>query len=412
MSFKSIILFLYFIILPGNVLGTGVAFLKIDVGAKPAAMGGAYTALADDVTAIYWNPAGLAQLNQTELNVMHNDWFSGINYEFLALAYPTENLTFATSLIYLYTDEIKEVLKDTKKGGYWETGKVFSAESIALSFALAQPLQRNLFMGANLKYIYESIEKESASGGAVDLGILFKHSNGLRFGFVVQNLGPNMKFITDEFALPVTYRAGIAYQIEDRFRFSLDVKKVKGERLNLCAGIESWFGKLFALRFSGVTQGDNKLGKFRGLPTGIAVGCGFNITNSVALDYAYVPYGDLGDTHRISMSMKFGQKRIPSTPKSTPKKEEVYKLEPEDIESTDTKSKFTEKHFREKKRLIGWVNMENVSIWQGPGLNYPKIATVSKGTELLILDTSKKWYYKVKLKDGTIGWICSKFVEW
>jgi hypothetical protein len=414
MSFKNIILFLCLMIIPNNVLGAGAAFLKMDVGAKAAAMGGAYTALADDVTAIYWNPAGLAQLNRTELNFMHNEWFCGINYEFLAAAYPIENLTFATSLIYLYMDEIKEVLRDTKGNGngrYWETGKVFSAEDMALSLAFAQALEENLFMGANFKYIHQSIEDESASGFGLDLGVLYKPSRRLGFGFVVQNLGPKMKFITDEFSLPLTYRLGVAYQIGDRFSFSFDIKKTKDEKIDFCAGMESWFGKWLALRFSGVTKADDKLGKFKGLPTGVTAGCGFNIGNSVKIDYAYVPYGDLGDTHRISISMKFGPKRVLSIPKYRPP--EIYRV-PEKVVRAKTfvKPKPTKRPLKEKGALTVRVTMDNVTIWQGPGSNYPSIAKVSKDTELLVLETAKRWYYKVMLEDGTIGWVCSSFVEW
>lgn len=401
MNFK-ILFFLCFIIVPNGVFGAGAAFLKMDVGARATALGGAYTALADDVTAIYWNPAGLAQLNQTELNLMHNKWFSGINYEFLGVAYPIENLTFATSLTYLYMDDIKEVLRDTEgkgNGRYWETGKVFTAEDMAISLAFAQALEENLFMGANFKYIHESIENESALGVAMDLGILVKPSNRLGFGFVICNLGPNMKFIKEEFLLPLIYRAGVAYQIEEKFRFSLDVKKTKDEKLNFCAGMETWFSKWLALRFSRVTKSNDNLGKFKGLPNGIAAGWGINLTNWT-VDYAYVPYGDLGDTHRLSITMKLGEKRHLSIPKYKPEK--VYNpllmREVQDI--------------KEKGTSTVRVKVDNVTIWQGPGANYPSIATVSKGTELLVLNTSKKWYYKIMLENGTIGWICSTFVEW
>lgn len=402
MNFKIIIFSLCLVVIPLDVLGAGAAFLKMDVGAKASGLGGAYTALADDVTAIYWNPAGLAQLNQTELNFMHNEWFGEISYEFLGAACPIENLTFATSLTYLSMDGIKEVLKDTQGKGnrrYWETGKVFTAEDMMLSLAFAQALEENLFMGATFKYIHESIENESASGFAVDLGILFKPSDRLGFGFVICNLGPTMKFIKDEFSLPLTYRGGLTYQIAKNFIFSVDVKKTKDEKLDFCAGIESWFGKWLALRFSGTTKSDDKLGKFKGLPTGMTAGCGVNLTNW-AVDYAYVPYGDLGDTHRVSISMKFGNKRVLSIPEFEPEK--VYKpLSMKEGQPVKGKGVSTVR-----------VKVDNVTIWQGPGTNYPSIATAVKGTELLVLDTSKKWYYKVMLENGTIGWVCSTFVEW
>lgn len=377
----------------------------MDVGAKSAAMGGAYTALADDVTSIYWNPAGLAQINQPEFNFMHNEWLSGINYEFLGAAFPTDNLTFASSLTYLSTDDIKEILRDTEgkgNGRYWATGKVFTAEDIALSLAFAQAVEKDLFIGLNFKYINESIENESASGCAIDLGLLFKPSNKVGIGFVVQNIGHRMKFIENEFSLPLTYRLGVAYQIGKFMRYSFDIKKVKDEKLNGSLGMELGLGNWLVLRFSGGTKSDDKLDKFKGLPTGMAAGCGFKMSQSIILDYAYVPYGDLGDTHQLSLTMKFGSKKE-SRPKIKP--QEVYK-------PSVGEPKLPKRPIEEKGELTAYVTMDKVNIWAGPGSNYASITQVSKGTKLLVLDASKKWYYKVRLDDGTIGWICSTFVAW
>ncbi|MFH1562549.1 MAG: PorV/PorQ family protein [Nitrospirota bacterium] len=404
---QASLLFLCLMVIPEGASGSGAAFLKMDVGARPAGLGGAYTALADDVTAIYWNPAGLAQLDQTELNFMHNEWFAGIKYEFLGAAYPVENLTFATSLTYLYMDDIKEVLKkDTEgnyNGRYWETGKVFTAEDMALSLAFAQAVEENLFIGANFKYINESIENETASGFAMDLGVIYKPQNRLGFGFVISNLGPNMKFIKDEFALPLTYRAGVSYRLGENFTFAFDAEKTKDEKLEFCAGMESLFGNLFTLRFSGATNVD-KLGKFKGLPTGVSAGCGFKFGNSLIMDYAYVPYGDLGDTHKISLSMKLGDKRLPFQKQQSTE----YRTQNTEHRIQNTK----QGALKEKGRLTIRVKVDNVTVWAGPGSNYASIATVSKGTELLVLETSKRWYYKVMLGDGSIGWVCSTFVEW
>lgn len=396
-------------VIPEMSSGAGAAFLKMDVGARAVGLGGAYTALADDVTAIYWNPAGLAQLDQIELNFMHNQWFSGINYEFLGAAYPVENLTFATSFTYLYMNEIKEVLNDTQgqgNGRYWETGKVFSAEDMALSLAFAQAIEKNFFMGVNFKYINENIENESASGFALDLGVIYKPQNRFGFGFVISNLGPNMKFIKDEFTLPLTCRAGIAYKPGENFIFAFDAKKIKDEKLSFSAGMESLFGKWLSLRFSGVTRRNNKLGDFKGLPTGVVAGCGFKFSDSLIMDYAYVPYGDLGDTHRISLSMKLGEKRLPL--QFRPKEVKQQAIRERQHEEDDLKQ---QEALKEKGALTVRVKVDNVAIWTGPGSNYPKLTTVSKGTELLVLETDKKWYYKVVLGNGNIGWVCSTFVE-
>src|SRR5262249_47352684 len=93
---------------------SGAAFLKIGPGARPAAMGEAFTGVADDIHAIYYNPAGLALLKKPELTAMHMQWFQSINYEFAAFAYPTEKYgTWGFAVSDLHTDNIDRRTDDT-----------------------------------------------------------------------------------------------------------------------------------------------------------------------------------------------------------------------------------------------------------------------------------------------------------
>lgn len=289
----------------------GVSFLKIGMGARAASLGDAYTALSDDATAIYWNPAGLAQLQHKELNFIHNEWFENINYETISFVYPFEDITIASSLNYLYTGKIEE----TTMSPPYKTGRVFEASDMALSIALAQKLQENLFIGIGFKSIYQKIEKEKDNGYAIDAGLFYKLSQAIKLGLTVQNLGSSIKFIKEETPLPTTYRIGLAANKRD-FTLTTDISKSNDNKITLSSGFEVLFGNIVALRFGYRHKDSNKeLGKFRNISTGLTGGFGINLKDSIVIDYGFVPYGELEDTHRISLLIKFGEREKRETGK-------------------------------------------------------------------------------------------------
>lgn len=292
---------------------TGAAFLKIGVGARQIGMGGANVALADDVNAIYWNPAGLARLEKREFAVMHNEWIVDFKYDFLGFAHPLKRgiiknsfpATIGGSLIYLNLGEFQG------RDEYRNKTDTFKAYDTAGIISYAQKINPRLNLGINLKYIYEKIEVEQAKGIAFDLGLLYQTKiKNLNLGFTVQNLGPKMKFIDEPFSLPLTLTAGIAYTYYG-LNLACDIRwQPIEERTNISLGTEYWPFKVFALRAGYLTRlltsnlkfvpRDENLGKFYGLGAGF----GFRL-GSVGIDYSFVPYGDLGDTHRFSFSTKF-----------------------------------------------------------------------------------------------------------
>ncbi|HCJ66405.1 MAG TPA: hypothetical protein DHV62_03535 [Elusimicrobia bacterium] len=294
---------------------TGAAFLKIGVGARQIGMGGANVALANDVNAIYWNPAGLVQLQKREFTAMHNQWIVDFKYDFLGFAHPLKKAlintrkntgaTLAGGLIYLRLGEFQG------RDEYRNKTNTFKAYDAAGIISYAQKVNPRLNLGLNLKYIYEQIEIEKAKGLAVDLGLLYQTGiKNLNLGFTVQNLGPKMKFINEPFSLPLTLTGGIAYTYYG-LNLACDIRWQPIEkRTNISLGTEYWPFKVFALRAGYLTRlftsnlrftpKDNVLGKFYGLGAGF----GFRFAD-IGIDYSFVPYGDLGNTHRISFSAKF-----------------------------------------------------------------------------------------------------------
>src|SRR5258706_10649277 len=146
---------------------SGAAFLKIGPGARPAGMGEAFTGVADDIHAIFYNPAGLATLKHPELTAMHMQWFQSINYEFAAFAYPTETHgTWGFALSNLHTDNIDRRTEDTDTAI-----NQFSASDNAYWLSYAYPITSRLSVGGNAKYIRQTLDSTSASAYAVDGGL-------------------------------------------------------------------------------------------------------------------------------------------------------------------------------------------------------------------------------------------------
>ena len=307
---RVIYLFVVAIFLSNNLWAgvgtTGAAFLKIGVGARPIGMGSAYTALANGVSAIYWNPAGLANLEKREVSAMYSEWISDIRYSFLGYGNPIRKGTVGASLVYLSMGDME------KRGEGREKEGSFGASDLAATLSYSRQVSKSTSLGINLKIIHQRIEEETATGIALDLGNIYKTPiKNLSLGITIQNIGPKMVFIKEGYPLPLTFTIGTGYNIASILNLALDVKHqlIEG-RTNICFGTEYLPFQVFALRCgylarflkSGInlTSKDQKLGDVYGLGGGL----GFKFLGC-QLDYAFIPFGALGDTHRISFSVSF-----------------------------------------------------------------------------------------------------------
>ncbi|MBN1622455.1 MAG: PorV/PorQ family protein [Endomicrobiales bacterium] len=291
---------------------TGLNFLKIEVGAKSSAMGGAFSAVCDDASAVYWNPAGLANLDYKQLSIMHLSWFEGINYQFLSYVHPVNNLgTLGASIYYLSVGDIPSY----DNNGARLNGDIgVSDMAFALSYGRSST---KLDYGLTIKFIQEKLDDVSASAYALDAGILYKLNTtflrswmkdkiGQEFKIALglQNMGPDVKFIQKEDPLPLNYRLGIS---QDFFYNSLtiacDVNLPKDNDYYINSGIEYKITDWVALRGGYKFQSNNPEHSVQpDLVGGIGLGNEF-----VTVDYAFVPYGVLGETHRIGLNMRFGR---------------------------------------------------------------------------------------------------------
>ena len=273
---------------------TGAAFLKIGAGARPSALGGNYVGLADDVNAVNWNPGGLGFLQEKELSAMYASWLADMNYEFASYAQPfSSGLVLGGSIVMLQSGEMEKRSETREKLG------TFSATDTCGTLALAKKINEKVALGASIKVINQKIDDESTTGMAVDLGALVKTSiDNLNVGIALRNLGPQMKFISEGYDLPLTLAAGINYSLS-KINLTSDLNYYDS-KMTIGVGMEYKVINALVLDLGYKAGKDDKLD---GL-AGVSAGLGFNI-NKINLSYAWVPYGELSDTHRISLGVKF-----------------------------------------------------------------------------------------------------------
>lgn len=284
---------------------TGGQILKIDASARAAAMAGAFSPLADDLWAINYNPAGLIKLGTISFGAMHNEWLQGIKYEYLGytqklkIGYDEEAREIGAmgiSLIYLYMDKIQG--SRFASGGGFEKAPDFDASSKLAILSYAFQMNKSLSSGFNLKLLKENIERESASTITFDLGFLYKTIlNRLNFGLCLQNIGGSLRFIEARNDLPMNMRGGISYKLlNDSLTTCLEINKPRDNDLNINLGVEYWIIKPIALRAGYKTNTD--------IGEGFSTGMGVKISG-YSIDYAFVPYGKIGEAHRLSMLLRF-----------------------------------------------------------------------------------------------------------
>jgi hypothetical protein len=285
----------------------GVQFLKIGVGARAAAMGEAFTPIADDATALYWNPAGIARIDHSQITLNHASWPGDLGHEFAGSVFRYGSIpgTFGVSVNVLQMKPINETTAFKPNG----TGETFDAGDLAINFTYARMLTNKFSFGGTLRWIHSGIEDEFAEGVMADFGTLYDTGfRGITIGMTIANLGPNMKFIEQDFALPAIFKLGVAMPTLDtekhrvysaaEFNHPTDT----AERANL--GLEYTFLGLppnfeLALRGGYMLNRDEE-----SFATGFGVRFPTSKVSTARIDYAFVEIGRLGESHKISLLLQ------------------------------------------------------------------------------------------------------------
>ncbi|MBN1621409.1 MAG: PorV/PorQ family protein [Endomicrobiales bacterium] len=308
-----------------NAGTTSAAFLKLGLGSRAISMSGTFVGLADDVSALYWNPAGLVRLNKRELNITHNESFEGIRHDFVGYAHILEDYTLAGAVYGLYTPKDFE-----RRSGFGEDDPFnpftpvegyFRAYDLALHVSYSKWLKERLSGGASFKVIQQTIDNQSAYGVAVDLGTLYDLSNlPLSVGFVLQNIGTPIKFENKGYYPPFNVKLGGAWRWNKNLVTTLDLNKPIDNFFFISVGAEYLTRSFLSLRAGyRYRQYGLELDDLSGLSAG--VGLSFSISDmDFRFDYAFTPYGVLGNSQRFSLSTFFGPERSKEKKYKAPKK--------------------------------------------------------------------------------------------
>ena len=305
-------------LLPGSLLaadseGQAGAYLKLGVGARALGLGGAFTAVADDVTAIFWNPAGIANLDRPEFSAMHANMTIDRDYDFVGYSTPIDKKSaWGVAYTRFSIDGIPEtrlrpgtdepVLEDDVfdgDGNLTSAGsgdvKIFSLfDDVEDNFTLSysRKMSRQLSLGGNVRFLQQKLFNETASGVGIDIGALYSYSDKLRFGVSVRDLFEHLDYgsgLRNE-RVPVTATAGVAYSVMDDTKVSLDISKVENLDVEVKVGAEKWFAQKYAVRL-GANDGD------------FTAGASVKVTDW-QFDFSYETQ-ELGDMQRLSLVRRF-----------------------------------------------------------------------------------------------------------
>lgn len=293
-------------------------FLKLGADARSSGMGNAVRASCEDANAVYWNPAGLASLKVRHATLSHGAYYQSVFYDFVAYGQPIRSVlgrsererelrtnqlgAFAVGLLYLNAGQLSEI---DKTGAV--TGNSFTPQDFAFIVGWGSSLTRSLDLGASFKYISSRI-RGSASTAAVDLGARLKvqvFDRPYAASFTVQNIGGRLKYVDQGDPLPLSVSVGQSLRLAKRWMVNLDLVAPRDNRLYPSFGTEYRIpleANVFGALRTGY-DGRASAADLSGL-TGLTFGGGLGVSR-FAFDYAWAPYGLLGDAHRLSLSYRF-----------------------------------------------------------------------------------------------------------
>lgn len=328
----TVILFVPVVLFPQNLTKsgtTGAQFLKIGVGPRAIGMGSAFTATANDVSAIYWNPAGVASNYTSEAIFNHTDWIIDVDLDYAAVTTYLDGIgTIGTFVNVMTMDEMSVRTIEKPEG----TGEYFRAGALAIGLTYARNLTDNFAIGFNLKYISEYIWNSSSSALAIDIGTLYRIPvlNEFRIGASISNFGTKMqmdgrdqielfqvgyeggnlintKVELDEFDLPLIFRAGVAADLvkseKNRLTLGIDAVHPNDHYEYLNTGAEYSWNEIVMIRagYKSLFEAYSE--------EGLTLGAGLRYRLmgylNVSVDYAYQDFGRLKDIHYFAFGIKF-----------------------------------------------------------------------------------------------------------
>ena len=299
---------------------SGWQFLKINGDARQAAMGGAFTAISHgDASAVFGNPAALADIRGFDIQINALKWVADIGHQSLAIAGSVGDIgVFAVSVAMLNYGDIPETINmSTGADGTTPlvTGNTFTAGDIAAGVSYARKITDRLSVGGNFRLMRETIAELSMNNWSLDFGTMYYTGvKSLRVAVTARNFGPDSRFggwseqyqtLSDNVRMPLDIRAGIAMDfLDDEQSLHLLTVVVEGDHPNdgrekFQVGVSYAFDKTFFLR--GGYKFNYDVQKFT-----FGAGINYPIGPTLgSLSYAYVDFGELTHVHMFSLGFSF-----------------------------------------------------------------------------------------------------------
>ena len=317
-----------------DVSGVGTsaaAFLEIGVGARAMGMGGAYAAIANDATALYWNPAGVAFASRMQVEVMHSQWLAETDYNFVGLVIPIPQFRSTLGFHFISLDYGSQPVRTVERPE--GTGEIYDAADVAAALTYAMALTDRFSFGLNAKYVHQRIWSESGNAIAFDLGVFYKTPlEGLKLGSSISNFGSEIQlngrhlrttvdpdkeienfdrvpvnYYTNSFPLPLLFRFGLAYNRDfgklGSLLASFDLNHPSNTTESINLGMEYGWKNMFFLR-----AGYENLFERDGV-NGLTLGGGIDYIDlgslGLRVDYAWSDWGILDNAQRFSLAVIF-----------------------------------------------------------------------------------------------------------
>ena len=335
-SYKVLIVIVLILIFPmqftaQNKTGTTAAeFLAIPVGARATGMGGAFTGVADDISAIFWNSAGLSRLGSNQVNFTHTEWLVNTSLDWAAVLLKFSDADALSLNFYQLDYGGEEITTPEEPEG---TGQNWEAMDMSMGLNYARSLTDRFSFGIGIKYIRQKIWNESASAFAFDAGLLFKTQfSGLSIGMNISNFGTEMQLAgkdliqpvdidpshagnnsniigslgTDSWPLPLLFQFGLSEQVELNNSMNIilaaDAAIPSNQTTYLNLGSEFNWSELLFLRV-----GYNSIFKEKAEEDFTAgIGLKYNIQSlEFQIDFSYMRYKSFKDIMRYSFTAFF-----------------------------------------------------------------------------------------------------------
>jgi hypothetical protein len=309
-----------------KIAQTGMKWLDIPIGARPASLGNAFMAGSADASSVFWNPAAVAQVPGGHVFLSQTQWIADINVLAASGTYDVEGIgTFGLHFMNVSWGSIKGTKFNGQGSLYDQTGS-FEPQDFAVGITYAKQISAKFSVGINMKYIHENLfgDLVGTSGTftnpqdvsakmdilAFDLATLFYTGyKDLRFGVAVKNLSAEKAYRFETFPLPLTFTFGMAMDLAQAYfveqgsaqSLTLLVDAVHprdfGERLHL--GLEYGYDQMFFLRGGYKSNYDEQ---------GLTLGAGLEVEISdfsLGVDYAYLDFGNFDAVHIFSFDFGF-----------------------------------------------------------------------------------------------------------